>query len=98
AEVYGKLGDHQLATKYIERAINLKPVSKDVWSGPGLEYARAKIAARFGQGDLAIPILAHLLTIPYRDPVTRAWLRLNPDFDLLRSDPRFQKLCEEKQP
>jgi hypothetical protein len=71
--------------KYIERAISLEPASKDAWEGPKHEYIRAKIAARFGQKDLAISILAHLLTIPYQDQITPAWLRLDPDFDPLRN-------------
>jgi tetratricopeptide (TPR) repeat protein len=98
AEVYAGLGDGQLAMKYVERAISLEPASKDAWDGPRHEYKRAKIAARFGQKDLAISVLAHLLTISYQHPITPAFLRLDPDFDPLRSDPRFQKLCEEKQP
>src|SRR5207245_1434434 len=81
AEAYAGLGDSQLAMKYIERAISLKPASKDAWLGPRHEFERAKIAARFGQKDLAISILAHLLTISCRNPVTPALLRLDPDFD-----------------
>ena len=37
--------------KYVERAISLEPASKDAWDGPGYEYTRAKIAARFGQKE-----------------------------------------------
>jgi tetratricopeptide (TPR) repeat protein len=95
AQSYAGLGDRQLAMKYIQQAISLKPASKDAWFGPGYEYKRAIIAARFEQKDLAISILAHLLTVPYFDPVTPARLRLDPDFDALRGDPRFQKLVEQ---
>ena len=98
AEAYAGLGDGQLAMKYIERAISLKPASRDAWVGPRCEETRARIAARFGQKDLAISILAHLLTIPYQNPITPALLRLDPDFDLLRGDPRFDKLEAQAEP
>jgi hypothetical protein len=31
-------------------------------------------------------------------PLTPALLRLDPMFDKLRGDPRFQELCKDKQP
>jgi TolB-like protein/Tfp pilus assembly protein PilF len=97
ASVYAGLGDKQQATSCIERAINLKPVSKDACVGPEYEETRARIAVRFGQKDLAISILERLLKTSYYDPITPALLRLDPEFDSLRDDPRFQKLVEEPQ-
>jgi hypothetical protein len=60
---------------------------------------RAIIYVRFGDRDRALPALERLLKLPGgRPPLTPAALRLNPEFDPLRNDPRFQKLCETKQP
>jgi len=48
------------------------------------------------RSDNAIAALQHLLSIAYgQPPVTRALLRIDPDWDNLRDDPRFQKLCQE---
>jgi hypothetical protein len=58
----------------------------------------------FGENSEAISTLTRLLQTPYsswfysQTPVTPALLRLDPFWDPLRSDPAFQKLCEEKQP
>ena len=54
------------------------------------------VEAFVGDKNRAISTLQHLLEIPYSDCVTPALLRLDPKWDPLRGDPRFQKLCEEK--
>jgi TolB-like protein/Tfp pilus assembly protein PilF len=95
AETYAGLGDRNGALGSADRAISLTPSTANALR---LTDHRARIAARFGMNDLAIPALERLLKAYYGDPLTPALLRLDPDFDQLRGDPRFQKLCEEKQP
>jgi len=95
------MGEKDSALKIAERAIMLSPRAKDAGSGPGLEESLARIQALFGENSRAISTLAQLLQTPYATgpaPITPALLRLDPIWDPLRSDPVFQKLCEEKQP
>jgi TolB-like protein/Flp pilus assembly protein TadD len=90
------LGDKAAALDHARQAIALLPSSKDAFVGPGYEDTLARIEAQFGDKDSAIAALQHLLSISYGTPVTPALLRIDPDWDNLRSDPRFQKLCEER--
>jgi hypothetical protein len=57
------------------------------------------VLARFGEKDGAIVALQHLSTTPYGTngaPITPALLSLDPAWDNLRDDPRFEKLCQEQ--
>jgi hypothetical protein len=94
------LGEKDVAMKEVERAMELLPASKDALDGPFFEEVRAKVLARFGEKDGAIVALQHLLTTPYYNgpPITPALLRLDPTWDNLRGDPRFQKLTVDKPP
>ena len=75
------------------------PIEKDVVSGAGPIETLARVAAQMGEHDRAIAALQQVLSIPNDGmlerytPLTPSLLRLDPMFDPLRNDPRFQKLA-----
>ena len=90
------LGHKDKALDLARKAIVVDPTSKNAYTGPEREEMLARIEAHFGDKDNAIAALQHLLSIAYgQPPVTPALLRIDPDWDNLRGDPHFQKLCQE---
>jgi serine/threonine protein kinase/tetratricopeptide (TPR) repeat protein len=88
--VYAGCGLKQEALMEAQRAVELTPVAKNASDGPGVLYFSAIISAWTGERDLAIQQLETLAKIPagasYGD------LRLDPAWDSLRGDPRFEKI------
>jgi TolB-like protein/Tfp pilus assembly protein PilF len=98
------LGDKAAALALSERAMAAVPFEKDAVTGPVPIEILARVAAQMGEPDRAIAALQKLLSVPYEPvvasnvPLTPALLRLDPMFDPLRNDTRFQELVALRAP
>jgi TolB-like protein len=98
------LGDKAAALALSERGIAVLPIEKDVVSATGPIETLARVAAQTGEPDRAIAALRQVLSIPGTGalekymPLTPALLRLDPMFDPLRNDRRFQILVASPAP
>jgi TolB-like protein/Flp pilus assembly protein TadD len=87
------LGKKDAAIAEGKRAVELLPESQDALDGPKTTVALAQIYAWTGESDQALQLLDRSLSTP--NGVTLPFLRLDPMWDPLRNDPRFQALIDK---
>jgi TolB-like protein len=78
-----------------ERGVALQSASKDAFSGAYNQHQLARIYILVGEQDKAIDQLEALLRIPYY--LSPGWLTIDPAFDGLRKNPRFQRLVQQRE-
>ena len=93
AKVLAHRGKKDSALSQARRATELRPESKDALGGAEIAAGVAEVHAIVGDNDRAIEILDGLLSRP--SAVTVQGLKLNPIWDPLRNNPRFQALIDK---
>ena len=101
--LYAFMGRKEDALREAHRAVELKPISRDVIEGAVAHGFQALVFARTGETDKAISAVERLLTTPFAvdyadDSITLADLRIRWEWDPLRNDPRFQKILGGPEP
>jgi TolB-like protein/Tfp pilus assembly protein PilF len=90
AKLLAWLGEKDAAIAEAQRAIDLRPESKDAFEGPEIAEQVAQVYTILGDNARAIDLLDELLSRP--SEVTSQSLKLDPAWDPLRNDPAFQAL------
>jgi TolB-like protein/class 3 adenylate cyclase len=90
------LGNKAKALALAERANELEPFSKDAAKAADTQQWLARIAAQTGESKRALSILEYSAQIP--GGVHYGDLKLDPVWDSLRGDPRFEKIVGSLKP
>ncbi|MEO8055792.1 MAG: protein kinase [Acidobacteriota bacterium] len=84
------LGRKDEAIRAGERGAMIAPLAKDAYDGPYLQHQLVRIYILVGEPEKALDRLEPLLRVPYF--LSPGWLKIDPNFDPLRKNPRFKKL------
>ena len=84
------LGRKEEGDREGRRGVELLPISRDAYIGPYVQLQLVRIYLLTGEPDKALDQLEPLLRVPFY--LSPGWLRLDPTFEPLRGNPRFQRL------
>ena len=87
------LGESEEALRHARRAAEILPPSVDAVLGPSCEMRLAQVLAMTGDRDGAFDKLGKLVKMPFG--LNHGDLKLDPMWDDLRNDPRFDRLLAE---
>ena len=93
AEMQAWLGEKDAALAGIKQAQEIVPLTKDAFGGMEINQMAAEIYTILGDTDQALATLDEMLQKP--SPVTVQTLKMNPMWDPLRKDPRFQAMLDK---
>jgi len=96
ARIDAELGEKEKAIREARTACDMLPVSKDAYAGPDLLTNLAIVYALTGEKDLALEQLEIVAKLPAGPSYGQ--LRLGPEWDSLRGDPRFEKIVASLAP
>jgi TolB-like protein/Tfp pilus assembly protein PilF len=96
AQVDAGLGRKELAIPEAQHAVDLMPVSKDIYDGALVLEGLAQVYTWTNEPDRAIELLQKLAAMP--GYVNYGRLKLHPIWNPLRGDPRFQKIVNSLAP
>jgi tetratricopeptide (TPR) repeat protein len=84
------LGRKEEAIREGQRGAALEPLAKDAVNGPYFQHQLVRIYILVGEPEKALDQLEPLLKVPYM--LSSGWLKIDPNFESLRKNPRFQRL------
>ena len=91
---YAGLGRREAALEQARRVVAADPPSADAISGPAALQDVALAYVMLGERTAALDVIERLLSIPAR--FSPQLLRLDPLWDPLRGDPRFERLVSSR--
>jgi adenylate cyclase len=91
---YARLGMNVLAVDHGKKAIDLAPVSEDIWSGTDYLWFLASIYMELKEYEKAIEQVR--IAFKYPSMISREWLRIDKEWKPLLDYPDFQDILNQK--